>query len=808
MFNKWSLVIFFCLVTHLGLSAPPVESIQSTLTSADEAVAAIYVGAPEKNSSPNLPKLIFKEDLVSVEVDAINKLIEDPNIPHKEKSIQLVRYTLGDPRVSEVLIRAKKAGIKVTLVTDFNPVMEGDFSQIQGKTTVAFSKAKLKDPDKSPGAKFIQDLLEAGFEFKKDLISQPLYQPNLERIPIMHEKALLLKSGEHKTLFFGTANLAPNPRYNRTFEVKDPALFDRYEKHITKLIEGYTKGKETKELEPDPLTLIKYKDGTEIEMAFTSPDYNPNTRIAEVLKNNRLNHIILSHFVITHRDFLKALGEAISKNPEATGFAIADDRFAAVQGWGLSPALAGVDVLDPYHRKVTGLNPSAFDRIESFVYQRPAIDPTTGKIRIERSENGPPVARHVWHDKTTLIDYTDPEGNRKTALFSGSFNLSNNIANSEFQAQFNLARDSWIRKAVNHSIKEVVSNEPQWAVPTLEGTLRNAVAVLLGTTDIEVPLDTNAKFLEAIDRRDFERMRNIIKEMAKLKTQLNWKLPQEERQTRVDKLVKFLHWYEKNVPPSKAELEVRAQRTIGMILVISQPNLPDHIKATILSRVLDRAQLSVSEQHRLLNEAFKELGLGDINPWSGQTSNLFSLEEIVSKEFLETVSKHSGETLADKIREKIEAKEFDWKGTSFDALVSALESDTKSTMVSIFSAGNFSPKDIYQLLTTLKDKRKELQISSNFFTPPLNHIIETNDKEALGERLTKIFESQAKRGVLSAQIFTTDETLISVLNKIKRNQEGALTEFTIKMPTKVEQTKDCSKLFRLIQLKKSLSMAS
>ncbi len=121
------------------------------------------------------------------------------------------------------------------------------------------------------------------------------------------------------------------------------------------------------------------------------------------------------------------------------------------------------------------------------------------------------MARHVWHDKTTLIDFTDPQGERKTALFSGSFNLSNNVANSEFQAQFNLSRDSWIRKAINHSVKEVVSNEPQWAVPTLEGTLRNAVAILLGTTDIEVPLQKNAVFLDAIDRRDFTLMRKTIK---------------------------------------------------------------------------------------------------------------------------------------------------------------------------------------------------------------------------------------------------------------------------------------------------------
>lgn len=798
MFKKLSLVIIFCLTLSTAYAVPETKTVKSELPSANEAVSAIFVSAPEQNNSPNLSQLIFKEDLVGVEIEAIRRLIEDPHTSNKDKSIQLVRYTLGDPRVSEVLIKAKKAGIQVTLITDLNPVMVGDFSDIQGKTTSAFSKAKLKDPSKSPGAQIIQDLLNAGFEFKKEIISQPLYQPDLERIPIMHEKALLLKSGQNKTVYFGTANMAPNPRYNRTFEITDPVFFDRYDQHLKKLNDGYQKGKETKELEPEPRTVIQYKDGTEIEMAFTSASYNPNDRIADVLKNNTLNHIILSHFVITHRGFLKSLGEAISKNPEASGFAVADDRFAAVKGWGLSPALAGIDVLDPYHRKVTGLTPSAFDRIESFVYQRPALDPKTGKIRIERSENGPPVARHVWHDKTTLIDFTDPQGERKTALFSGSFNLSNNVANSEFQAQFNLSRDSWIRKAINHSVKEVVSNEPQWAVPTLEGTLRNAVAILLGTTDIEVPLQKNAVFLDAIDRRDFTLMRKTIKEMGTIETQLNWKLPPKERQERIDRFVKFLDWYERNVPPSKAELEVRTQRTIGMLLVIAQPKLPDHIKATILSKVLDRSQLSIAEQHRLLNEAFKELGLGKINPWSGQISKIFSLEEIISQDFLKTLASSPNTTLAEVIIDKIGQNEFDWKGPSFDSFVSAIESEARASMVSIFSMGDFEAKDIHKLLSALKENRSKLKIKSQLFTPPFNHIVETDEKEALEQRLQKIFESQAKKGVLSAQVYSSNEVLLSALNKIKRGQEGELAEFTIKMPTKPEPTKDCSTLLKTI----------
>lgn len=791
-----SLCKIFSIATLLGFLAgncfanSPVQKISSSLPSVDDAISAIYVSAPEKNKSEALPKLLFKEDLVSVEVDAINELIDDTTIPNSEKSIQLVRYTLGDSRVTAALKRAKKEGITVSVVTDLNPVMEGNFSTVQGETTSAFSKAKLKDPEKSPGAKVIQELLEAGFELKKDIHSQPLYRPERERVPIMHEKALLLKSGKDKVVFFGTANLAANPRYNRTFKVLDPVFYDRYEQHLKLLREGYEKGKESSELESEPRTLIRYGDGTELEMAFTSSNYNPNDRIAEILKTTTLNHIDLSHFVITHRGFLKALGEAISKNPEATGFAVADDRFAAVKGWGLSPALAGVDVLDPYNRKVTGLTPSAFDRIESFVYQRPAVDPQTGKLRVERSENGPPVARHVWHDKTTLIDFTDPDGKLRTALFSGSFNLSNNIANSEFQAQFNLSRDSWIRKAVKHSIQEVVSNEPQWAVPTLEATLRNAMALLLGVTDIEIPLKKNAELLNAIDKRDFESMRKIIKEMSHLETQLNWKLPQEDRVTRVNQLIKFLHWYEKNVPPSNAELEVRTQRTIGMALVIAQPQLQDHVKATILSKVLDRAQVSATEHHKLLNGAFRELGLGEINPWSGQISRFISFEDIVSENLIKELKSATSKTLTQEVLEKVNQGDMSWKGPSFDFLISSLESEIKSSGVSIFSSGQISQDEIGDFLELLKARKKELGISAEMFIPLKSHIIDTADQEKLEDRIQKLLESQAKKGMLSSQVQSSDPNLLSVLNKIKRNQEGALAEFTIKLPPKTNRDQD------------------
>jgi hypothetical protein len=161
----------FWVVGFLYAAEPEITKIKSSVSGVDQAVKAVYVSAEEKNSSPNLPNLVFKPDLASIEIEAIDRLIEDKSVPDKEKELTLIRYTMGDPRITGALIKAKQRGIKVTLITDLNPVMKGNFSQIQGQITAAFSKAELKDPDKSEGAKVIQELLDAGFELKKDILN-------------------------------------------------------------------------------------------------------------------------------------------------------------------------------------------------------------------------------------------------------------------------------------------------------------------------------------------------------------------------------------------------------------------------------------------------------------------------------------------------------------------------------------------------------------------------------------------------------------------------------------------------------------
>ncbi|MFM8269220.1 MAG: hypothetical protein ACKN9V_03445, partial [Pseudomonadota bacterium] len=375
-------------------------------------------------------------------------------------------------------------------------------------------------------------------------------------------------------------------------------------------------------------------------------------------------------------------------------------------------------------------------------------------------------------------------GKQQTALFTGSFNLSNNIANSEFQVQMNLPRDSWIRKAVKHSIEEVVSNERQWAVPNLEASLRNAVALVLGVTDLEIPLEQSSKLLNAIDRRNFSEMKQILSHLKEIRTNLNRKLDPEKKDARVDQFISFLDWYEKNIPPSHAEFDVRVQRTIGMALVIAQPEMKDHIKANILSRVIDRPQLSIEEQHKLLNGAFKALGLGEVNPWSGRESTLLSIESILSEEALAEKEKKPGTSLTELISSKIDKGDFTWKGPAFDKFVQALESEMGVSILSVISSGKNSPDDLTKLADLLNKRRKELELPNELKPLPKNHIFESSDLEKLEERLRKLFESQAKKGILASTVMSTDKNFVSILNRIKRNQTGVLENFKIQIPKK------------------------
>jgi len=229
---------------------------------------------------------------------------------------------------------------------------------------------------------------------------------------------------------------------------------------------------------------------------------------------------------------------------------------------------------------------------------------------------------------------------------------------------------------------------------------------------------------------------------------------------------------------------VRNQRLIGIALVIAQPQLEDYQKANILSKVIERPQLTTEQHHQLLNGAFKQLGLGDVNPWSGMESKLFSIEQIVDEKVVKEKEAHPKSSLRDLISQKIDEKDFSWKGPAFDPLMGALESEKRTSLLSIISSGLFSPEEISDFFKLLNERRTDLGITTELKKFLKSHVFDTTDKEKLATRLESLFLSQLKKGITKSQVQSNDPNLISVLSKIKRGQTGDFAEFQIQVPKK------------------------
>lgn len=596
-----SAVLALLLLVHSSSFAarsemlPPVGQKQdSEIRSLDEAIEVMYVSDDSVASGDVTQefrgKLQFTKDLALVEIQAIEALITDTSVPNSEKQIRLARYTTGDDRMSKVLIKAFKAGINVQVVTDFNPIMEAQFAKNE-KLTADFQRMQLKDPTHNEGAQFIKDLLDAGFEVNKNLFSQPLYNEQvIEQTPIMHEKALLLKAGAQMKTIFSTANLARNMRYNRLFVADDPLIYKGYAQHLDALVETYKAGKETHEIPVLKRTLIAYQDGSSFEMAFTDGKYNPNDRIVERLSDPSLTLIsgTFSHFVMTNGKVMGSLEEALKRNRDAKIFMIGDDRFAATNGWGLLPVVEGLTVYRPAGREVRGFRGAQQHQVTSFIYQRGAVDPETGVLRVEQSEDGPPTARHVWHDKTTSLIFKKADGQEVKVVFTGSFNLSTNSTNSEFQAEMRLGSSSWIGEAIDYSVQEVVKRSPLYAIPTVTATIRNVLGFVYGLTDLEVPLALAEQLHEAALERDVQTLNRIFDDIAKIKTNLKTPTSPQVVHQRLEEMKKLINWFFTDVKrtPRKGIAELRFKQFLNLALVIADQNLNDYQKKQALQMAL------------------------------------------------------------------------------------------------------------------------------------------------------------------------------------------------------------------------------
>ena len=506
-FKIFSGALLFLMSMSVGAAGrvvPPPRELQSTLGSIDDAIGAMHVSHGYENAHGGTHTGV---DLIELEVGAMRKfrLNQGPYgangaLRAEDKELMVVRYELGSDSATEELIAAMEAGYKrVIIITDLNESVTGRFRAGEAFHS-RFNESDIKD---NPMGRNLQRLLDAGFKFRDrrfGIFSPPLYDtatlgPDFRR-PLMHHKELMMRaqtaSGARTYVFGGTANWTPRPRYNRTLEPVDPMANDFSWGHSERMARVFAAGGAIKdvtdglgEAERKPLR-IHYPGGAWQEIAFTDGYYDLNDRKVNYIINplmekfrrdperNKIIKIYDSHFVNTETQVYRAIKEAMELMPEMRLFGIYDGKFVSTYGWGLTAALGGFVVMRPGAApNEMGFASQLRDRIEAYVYQRQV------EGSAEDDLDGPPLTRHVWHDKTSVYHVME-DGKEWCYVFTGSFNNSNNVANAEIQTVYKLPAESpWARSVIDSIVKPATA-APEYSLSLEKGVLRDFLARLTG----------------------------------------------------------------------------------------------------------------------------------------------------------------------------------------------------------------------------------------------------------------------------------------------------------------------------------------
>ena len=590
---------------------PKPTEVRSPLASVGEAVKRMFVSHAYGNSDASI---VDGDDLLARERSAIADFVADKSIANAEKHVLLTRYSVDDQELAQVLVAAKNAGIRVTLITDFNVSM--DFKFKEGQPAVSdFSQATLKTS--APGA-FLKTLLDAGFEIVSNgstsepraaIYSQPLYNGgDPEMDPIMHEKSLFLvreaAQGERVlSYYFGTANLATHPRYNRVFQIDEPLSAAYGLDHAKKIMAAFRAGRTIAEIASEPPSRVWFEDESFMEAAYTNGKYNPNDRIIEVLKRTRLKKAWLSQFVLTNSNVVGALKEAMTASPASTLFGVFDDKFIPLDGYGKAAVMDGFMTAPPQGKNSWGWPSELTKRTTLLSYLR-GVDG-----QVETDLEGPPLARHLWHDKTTLL-LVEEDGKDWYYLFTGSLNNSNHVANAELQFMFRLPAGSPWAQAVVDSIEKTAAREKEYAVPLELGIMRDAVAAMAGLSPLYVAKQVVEAVVAAATAKTSAAVEAALQSLVEQGSRiLGDKFAPKPAQERLQKFVDFLNWHRGEREAGRISSSLTIRKLAALATVIARPGMkPASIRAE-LEQVLWEKGLSEAQMETRLGAAWKALGI-------------------------------------------------------------------------------------------------------------------------------------------------------------------------------------------------------
>ncbi|MBI3557767.1 MAG: hypothetical protein HY074_16020 [Deltaproteobacteria bacterium] len=595
---------------------PPSAEARSNLASADSGITDMFVShsykATDKRAHPG-------EDILKYEAEAMRDFREGTgqfahykNVPAKNKGLILRRYEEGDEAVTEEFIEAGKSGYRRLLgIFDFNPAMTGTFKDGE-KSNTDFDHVTYKE---SAMAKMMQKL-RADPKLKLNdvnhgYVSQPLY--NGDMAPIMHNKDMIFiiynDNGSIKelTLFTGSNNMTNNPRYNRMFRIVDQQAIQYILDNCNEMADVFSKGGAIKEIKSRAPLRLTYADGSTMELAFTDGKFNPNDRIQATLERAAKNpkdlvmkRATLSHFVATDGDVIEGLRAAMTAHPEMTTTAVLDDKFLALNEFGKGSALAGYNTTPKFGKSTRGFAANLRSRITAFGYQKMA------QGRVETDPDGPPISRELWHDKTTVLEYSEG-GVDWVEVYTGSFNLSTNGANAELQIKFRVPAKSYFGQMILESITKVAENEPEFAIKLETAVFRNFLGDLIGHSIAEIPVEKTESVIKAFRASKYDAAMDELRELGKQPTTLRKKFSAAELEARLEKVSKFLEWAAKHSEPT-APKGISPQRfTAGTFGVVNPEASPGRMIQSMRSALWDAAT-SKDELEKKARDAMTELG--------------------------------------------------------------------------------------------------------------------------------------------------------------------------------------------------------
>jgi hypothetical protein len=510
------------------------ETVESDAKSVEDTLDHMYVNWP---LSTKHPKVSYAPDLTEVELNWHNQIIDDPAIPDADKRTLYTRYSVGDPRITDFLIKTFKRDIPTEFITDFNMSMEFP-DRLKGEK---FTNDYVSlTPKSNSHGQVIRDLLKAGYRInnpKWGIFSQPVFNESGEDAdainPIMHEKSGVTKAKAavgrpvQYRASYSTNNATTTPRKNRLFTTNDPVVAEFMLQHADDLAKDFAKGGQIKDAETAYRKRIHYRDGTFQEIAYTNGRYNPNDRLVDLLRRGssgevRIKNVVFSHFVMTNGNVINELKSAMLTQPDLKVEGLIDDKFVPTRGYGLASTMKGFTVTRPIHGAaaiVPGWPPELAKRVNIGVFLKQV--PGT----LETEMDGYPSARDLQHDKTTVVrvEELNPATGKYEEwvyVFTGSLNNSAASRNAELQVMYRLKGDSPLAKAIEESVRDLARSEAEHVISLEKADVRAGMAQLLGRSTLELDNPTVDRAWNAIAQGSVPALGAVLGQVASTPTNI------------------------------------------------------------------------------------------------------------------------------------------------------------------------------------------------------------------------------------------------------------------------------------------------